>query len=500
MASDTQSLGNGIKNMAVTDTFVNTKAQPSTADTIQHTGEAIKEQRTGEHSLLAPFTAGWQMKAGVPLVIERGEGVYVWDNKGNKYIDALAGLWCTALGFSEKRLVAAAEKQLNTLPFYHNFWNRTTQPALDLAEELVDMFTASKMTKVFFCNSGSEANDTQVKLVWYYNNALGRPNKKKFIARDKSYHGSTIVSASLTGLPSLQKGFDLPISFVLHTDCPHYWRYHLPGESEEDFATRLAENLEKLILKEGPETIAAFIGEPVMGAGGVMPPPKTYWDKVQPILKKYDILLIADEVVCAFGRLGTMFGCDYYGIKPDLVSIAKALSSAYQPIGAVLVSQKIFDVVAKYSDGYGAFGHGFTYSGHPVPCAVSLEALKIYKERDIVAHVNKVIPPFQTGLRQLAKSSIVGEVRGVGLACAIEFAADKETCEAFPAKWAVGTHFAGQCASRGMLVRVAGDIIMLSPPLIITPSEVDFMVKTAQASLVETEKYVAEKLSHKEAS
>jgi 4-aminobutyrate--pyruvate transaminase len=232
-----------------------------------------------------------------------------------------------------------------------------------------------------------------------------------------------------------------------------------------------------------------------MGAGGVMPPPKTYWEKVQPILKKYDILLIADEVVCAFGRLGTMFGCDYYHIKPDLVSIAKALSSAYQPIGAVLISQEICDAVAKFSDNFGAFGHGFTYSGHPVACAVSLEALKIYKERDICAHVRKVTPLFQDGLKSLAESPIVGEVRGVGLVMAIEFAANKVTCESFPAKWAVGTYFGGQCAARGMLVRVAGDIIMLSPPLIISPSEIDFMVKVAHEAVKETEKFVSEKQS-----
>jgi 4-aminobutyrate--pyruvate transaminase len=222
MASVVDSINGSLKNMTVTEKD-DKQPQKPVADVIQ------QSEAGQEHSMLAPFTAGWQMKAGKPLVIERGEGVYVWDNKGNKYLDALAGLWCTALGFSEKRLVEAATKQLNTLPFYHNFWNRTSQPSLDLAAELVDLFTANKMSKVFFCNSGSEANDTQVKLVWYYNNAIGRPNKKKFIARDKAYHGSTLVSASLTGLPGLQNGFDLPVSFVLHTDCPHYWRYHLPS-------------------------------------------------------------------------------------------------------------------------------------------------------------------------------------------------------------------------------------------------------------------------------
>uniref|UniRef100_A0A803KWX3 Uncharacterized protein n=1 Tax=Chenopodium quinoa TaxID=63459 RepID=A0A803KWX3_CHEQI len=331
------------------------------------------------HDMLAPFTAGCQSTDTHPLVIDKSEGCYVYDIEGNKYLDSLAGLWCTALGGNESRLVSAATSQLNKLPFYHSFWNRTTKVSLDLAEELVEMFTARKMAKAFFVNSGSEANDTQVKLVWYYNNALGRPEKKKFIARSKSYHGSTLIAASLSGLPALHQQFDLPAPFVLHTDCPHYWRYHLPGETEEEFATRLANNLENLILKEGPETIAAFIAEPVMGAGGVIPPPATYFDKVQPILKKYDILFIADEVICAFGRLGEMFGSDKYNLKPDLVSMAKALSSAYMPIGAILVSPEISEVINTQSSKLGSFSHGFTYSGHPVSCAVALEALKLYK-------------------------------------------------------------------------------------------------------------------------
>ncbi|KAK4785583.1 hypothetical protein SAY86_002272 [Trapa natans] len=272
------------------------------------------------HDMLAPFTAGWQSTDLHPLVIQKSEGSYVYDINGKKYLDSLAGLWCTALGGNEPRLVDAAVKQLKTLPFYHSFWNRTTKPSLDLAKELLDTFTATKMAKAFFTNSGSEANDTQVKLVWYYNNALGRPEKKKFIARSKAY---VLLSFSLTYLPALHHKFDLPAPFVLHTDCPHYWRYHLPGETEEEFSTRLANNLENLILKEGPETIAAFIAEPVMGAGGVIPPPATYFDKIQAVVKKYDILFIADEVICAFGRLGTMFGCDKYNMKPDLVSVAK---------------------------------------------------------------------------------------------------------------------------------------------------------------------------------
>ncbi|KAL6554402.1 Gamma aminobutyrate transaminase 1, mitochondrial [Orobanche minor] len=448
------------------------------------------------HDMLAPFTAGWQTTDVNPLVIEKSEGSYVYDTNGKRYLDSLAGLWCTALGGSEPRLVDAATRQLKTLPFYHSFWNRTTKPALDLAQELLDMFTASKMAKVFFTNSGSEANDSQVKLVWYYNNALGRPNKKKFIARAKSYHGSTLISASLSGLPALHQNFDLPAPFVLHTDCPHYWRFHLPGETEEEFSTRLANNLENLILKEGPETIAAFIAEPVMGAGGVIPPPATYFEKIQAVVKKYDILFIADEVICAFGRTGTMFGCDKYGIKPDLVTLAKALSSAYMPIGAVLVSPEVYDVVHSQSNKLGVFSHGFTYSGHPVSCAVALETLKIYKERNILDQINKIAPKFQEGMKAFSNSPIIGEIRGTGLILGTEFTDNKSPNDLFPPEW-VGAYFGAQCEKHGMLVRVAGDNIMMSPPFIMTPEEIDELIDIYGKALKDTEERVLELKSQK---
>ncbi|KAH0851690.1 hypothetical protein HID58_094550 [Brassica napus] len=473
------------------------------------------------HDMLAPFTAGWQSADLDPLIIAKSEGSYVYDDHGKKYLDSLAGLWCTALGGNEPRLVSAAVGQLNTLPFYHSFWNRTTKPSLDLAKDLLEMFTAKKMAKAFFTNSGSEANDTQVKLVWYYNNALGRPEKKKFIARKKSYHGSTLISASLSGLPALHQNFDLPAPFVLHTDCPHYWRFHLPGETEEEFSTRLAKNLEDLIIKEGPETVSnlrklrssfsnvdvgssnltqmssyqigAFIAEPVMGAGGVIPPPATYFEKIQAVVKKYDILFIADEVICAFGRLGTMFGCDKYNIKPDLVSLAKALSSAYMPIGAILMSQEVADVIYSQSNKLGAFSHGFTYSGHPVSCAVAIEALKIYKERNIPEHVAKVSPRFQDGLKAFAKSSpIIGEIRGTGLILGTEFTDNKSPNEPFPPEWGVGAYFGAECQKRGMLVRVAGDGIMMSPPLIISPEEIDELIDIYGKALKATEERVKE--------
>ncbi|XP_023523695.1 gamma aminobutyrate transaminase 3, chloroplastic-like isoform X1 [Cucurbita pepo subsp. pepo] len=450
------------------------------------------------HDMLAPFTAGWQAADLNPLVIAKSKGSYVYDVNGKKYLDSLAGLWCTSLGGSEPRLVAAAMAQLNTLPFYHSFWNRTTKPSLDLAKEILEIFTARKMAKVFFSNSGSEANDTQVKLVWYYNNALGRPNKKKIIARSKSYHGSTLISASLSGLPALHQKFDLPAPFVLHTDCPHYWRYRLPGETEEEFSSRLAKNLESLILTEGPETIAAFIAEPVMGAGGVILPPATYFDKVQAVLKKYDILFIADEVICGFGRLGAMFGCDKYDIKPDLVSTAKALSSAYMPIGAVIVSPEVSDVIHSQSNKLGTFSHGFTYSGHPVACAVAIETLKIYRERNIVEQVKNIAPRFQDGVKAFSNSPIIGEIRGTGLVLGTEFTDNKSPNNPFPPEWGIGAYFGAMCEKHGMLIRVAGDSIMMSPPFIISPQEVDELISIYGKALKDTEERVKELKSRAE--
>ncbi|KAL3633833.1 Gamma aminobutyrate transaminase 3, chloroplastic [Castilleja foliolosa] len=453
------------------------------------------------HGMLAPFTAGWQTNDLNPLVIEKSEGSYVYDVNGKKYLDSLAGLWCTSLGGSEPRLVEAATKQLKTLPFYHSFWNRTTRPSLDLASELLDMFTANKMARVFFTNSGSEANDSQVKLVWYYNNALGRPNKKKFIARSKSYHGSTLISASLSVCRHCTKNLIclLHLFYILTARIIGAFISQIkpPGETEEEFSTRLANNLENLILKEGPDTIAAFIAEPVMGAGGVIPPPATYFEKIQAVVKKYDILFIADEVICAFGRVGTMFGCDKYSIKPDLVTLAKALSSAYMPIGAVLVSPKVYDVIHSQSNQLGVFSHGFTYSGHPVACAVALETIKIYKERNILDQVNKIAPKFQEGVKAFSNSPIIGEIRGTGLILATEFTDNKSPNDPFPLEWGVGAYFGAQCQKHGMLVRVAGDNIMMSPPFIITQEEIDELIEIYGKALKATEERVLELKSQK---
>ncbi|PON39848.1 Aminotransferase class-III [Parasponia andersonii] len=466
---------------------------------VPYSTATIKESKGYKgHDMLAPFTAGWQTTETEPLVIEKSEGSYVYDVNGKKYLDALAGLWCTILGGNEPRLVAAATAQLNTLPFYHSFWNRSTKPSLDLAKELLEIFTARKMAKVFFTNGGSDANDTQVKLVWYFNNALGRPNKKKIIARAKSYHGSTLIAASLSGLPALHQQFDLPAPFVLHTDCPHYWRFHLPDETEEDYSTRLANNLESLILKEGPETIGAFIAEPVMGAGGVILPPNTYFEKIQAVLKKYDILFIADEVICGFGRLGTMFGCDKYNIKPDLVTVAKALSSAYLPIAAVYVSPEVAEVVYSQSNKLGTFSHGFTYSGHPVSCAVAIEVLKIFKERNLLQQVNNISPMFQDGLKAFSDSPIIGEIRGTGLVLGTEFTDNKSPNDPFPSEWGIGSYFGAQCVKHGMLVRVSGDNVAMAPPFILSPQEVDEIISIYGKALKDTEERVEElKSQHK---
>lgn len=305
----------------------------------------------------------------------------------------MSGLWCVSLGFSESRLIRAAEQQMKTLPYYHSFTGKVPAVTLELSERLVEM-APKPMSKVLYANSGSESNDTAVKVAWYYQNALGRPDKKKIISRQRGYHGVTITSGSLTGMDYAHKGFDLPRPHVIHAEAPHYFREALPGESEEAFTGRLADSLEHLILKENPDTIAAMIAEPVQGAGGVIIPPEKYFQAIQPILRKYQILLIADEVICGFGRTGKMFGSTHFDIEPDMMVVAKQLSSGYQPISGLLISDAVYQVMREQSAGYGMFGHGYTYSGHPVPAAVALETLKIYEERNLVQRVRDLAPRF----------------------------------------------------------------------------------------------------------
>lgn len=428
-------------------------------------------------NVLHPYTDLKTHQEVGPVVITRGKGVRVWDDNGKEYIESVAGLWCAALGFDNERLVQAAANQMRKLPFYHAFTAKSHEPMIDLAEMLIAR-APLPMSKVFFANSGSEANDSAIKMVWYLNNALGRTQKKKIIGRRKGYHGITIASASLTGLPANHRSFDVPLPGFVHTMTPHHYHEGLPGESEEDFATRCADELEKLILAEGPDTVAAMWAEPIMGAGGVILPPKGYFPKIQAVLRKYDVLLVADEVICGFWRTGHYWGSQTLDIQPDIITCAKALSSSYLPISAVMVNQRVFDALAKESNEIGTFGHGFTYSGHPVPAAVAIETLKIYDELDMGAHVASVGAHLQASLRaRFADHPMVGEVRGVGLIAGVELVADKAERRNFDPKLKVGPRLMKICEEAGVIVRVSvNDTLCFSPPLIITKDDVDEML------------------------
>ncbi len=410
-----------------------------------------------------------------PTVITRGEGCYVYDDTGRRYLEGMAGLWCTSLGFSEQRLMDAAMAQFQQLPYYHLFNHRSHPPGIALAQALTSIAPAG-LNHVLFANSGSEANDAAVKLVWYYNNALGRPDKKKIISRRYGYHGVTVAAGSLTGLPPVHADFDLPIARILHTDCPSYYHFGNPGETESDFSARLANNLEQMILAEGPETVAAFIAEPIIGSGGVLVPPVGYFDKVQAILKKYDVLFIVDEVICGFGRTGHMFGSEAFGLQPDMMSVAKGLSSAYQPISALLMNDKVQEALKAASRKHGAFAHGVTYAAHPVAAAVALETIKIYAERNIVQHVRDVAPHFLERLGALRGHPLVGEVRGMGLLAAVEITADKAGKKPFPASAGVGAWIQARAMEHGVIVRAIGNCIAMCPPLIAERSHIDELV------------------------
>lgn len=441
-------------------------------------------------SHLHPYTNLKKHLETGPMVITRGDGVRVFDEDGKGYIEGLAGLWCTALGWGEDRLKQAAKDAIDRLPFYHNFGGKVPDVTAELAEKLLSMAPVP-MSKVFFANSGSEANDTAIKLIWYYFNAIGKPDKKKIIARTKGYHGVTVATASLTGLPANHAMFDMPIDRILHTTCPHHYRFARDGETEEEFSTRCAEDLENLILDEGPDTIAAFFAEPVMGAGGVLPPPAGYFEKIQKVLKKYDVLLLADEVICGFGRTGNLWGSQTYGIEPDMITCAKALSSAYLPISALMINEKVFGPVMEQSNDIGIFGHGYTYGGHPVPAAVALETLKIYEEMDIAARVRDVAPHFQSRLKALGDHPLVGEARGIGLIGALEIVKNKETKESFDPKAGVGPHVWGHFHDLGLINRVIVDTPVFAPPLIIIKEEIDEMFDIVERALDKGEEFVA---------
>jgi 4-aminobutyrate--pyruvate transaminase len=436
-------------------------------------------------TLVHPYTNLATHREVGPLVLESGKGVFVYDTAGKEYIEGMAGLWCTSLGYSNQELVEAAYEQLKKLPYTHIFSGRSNDPAIELAEKLKEIAPVP-ISKVFYGASGSDANDTQVKLVWYMNNALGRPQKKKIISRLKGYHGVTVASASLTGLPNNHIDFDLPLPGILHTSAPHHYRFAQAGESEQDFSSRLAAELDEMIQREGPDTVAAFIAEPILGAGGAITPPEGYFEKINAVLAQYDILFIADEVITGFGRTGNMFGTTTYGLNADSLSCAKAITSAYFPLSAVMMNERIYEVLVDQSKKIGTFGHGNTYAGHPVGCAIAVKTLEIYKRDKIVEHVRKVEPTFLRRLNALNDHPLVGEARGIGLIGGVELVKDKATKASFEGKKGVGAKSAGFAQEEGLIVRAMGDRIAFCPPLVISEAEIEEMFSRYERALDKT--------------
>jgi len=440
-------------------------------------------------SVLHPYSPLHKLRDIGPLILDHGKGVFVYDTQGNEYIEGMAGLWCTGLGFGDEEMIAAADSQMRALPYYHQFSGKGTEPAIELAEKLKEIAPVP-ISHVFYTSSGSEANDTQVKLAWYYNNALGRPKKKKIISRNKAYHGVTLMAASLTGLPANHMDFDLPFDGILHTDCPHHYRFGEAEESEQEFVARLAANLEALIERESGDTIAAMIAEPVMGAGGVIVPPEGYFATIQPILEKHDILLIADEVINGFGRTGEWWGSQSHGMKPHTISAAKQLTSAYAPLGAVMIPSFMMDALESQSEKIGVFGHGYTYGGHPLGCALGAKAIEIYQKRDVLGHVRSLIPLFETRLAKLADHPLVGEVRNSGLMGGVELVADKATKRSFNPKQGIGAQTVLFLQSHGAILRAIGDTIALCPPMVIREDELNSLFDRLELALDEAEHWV----------
>jgi 4-aminobutyrate--pyruvate transaminase len=443
-------------------------------------------------SLIHPYTPIHRLEEIGAVVMERGKGVYVYDTQGRGYIDGMSGLWCTGLGFGDEELIEAAVAQLRTLPSYHIFGAKSSEPAVELAEKLKEI-APMPVSRVLFTSSGSEANDTQVKLAWFFNNARGRPRKKKIISRVKAYHGVTVMAGSLTGLSANHKGWDLPVDRVLHADCPHFYRYGLDGESEAEFVERIARSLRDLIEREGPDTIAAMIAEPVMGAGGVIVPPKGYYEAIQAILDEHDIMLIADEVITGFGRTGNFWGSQTFNMRPATMSVAKQLTSAYAPLGAVMVPEDIYQAYVDYSKELGGFAHGFTYGGHPVSCAVGVKAIEIYQKRDIVGHVRQLTPVFESRMKKLGEHPLVGEARCCGLVGGVELVADKKTKRAFAPDRGVGPAASKFIEDNGAILRALGDTIAVCPPMVISEAELNEMFDRFEKGLDQAEAWVSER-------
>ena len=439
-------------------------------------------------SLLYPTTNLTQVEQ---LNIVRGDGIYVYDDMGNQYLEGLAALWCSALGYGNQELIGAITDQLKTLPYSHMFGGRTHQVARDLADRLSDMVPIDN-ARIFFANSGSEANDSQIKMLHYYFNVIGKPEKKKIIAFDRSYHGVTMAAAALTGLPVMHTHFDVPVDAlgILRAECPHYYHGQQNGESESEYVQRLVCDVEKLIEREGADTIAAFIAEPIGGAAGVVVPPDSYFTELQKVLAANDILFWADEVICGFGRTGNDFGSTTMGIKPQLMSLAKQLSSAYIPISAAIIPDFMYEAMREPSNQLGIFGHGYTYTGHPVAAAAALKTIEIYQRDELFDRAAKVGDYMQSRLRDYIDHPLVGEVRGKGLIGAVELVANKERRESFP-DGRVGAAAKQYCQDNGLLIRaVSGNCLAFCPPLVISEEQIDEMIERFDRSLQQTLEWV----------
>ena len=425
-----------------------------------------------------PFTDHKALMEKGTRVITRANGVYLWDSDGNKILDGMAGLWCVNVGYGRQELVDAATKQMRELPYYNNFFQTTHPPAIELSKALVDI-SPPQFNHVFFTNSGSEANDTVVRMVRHYWNLEGKPEKTVIISRENAYHGSTVAASSLGGMKGMHAQGGI-LHDIEHIEQPH-WYKNGGAMDPDEFGLKTAQALETRIREIGEDRVAAFIGEPVQGAGGVIIPPATYWPEIQQICKKYGILLIADEVICGFGRLGEWFGSDYFDIEADFMPIAKGLSSGYLPIGGLMVGDRVADtVINKGSD----FNHGFTYSGHPAACAVAIENIRILKDENIIESVkNKTGPYLQKLWKELENHPLVGEARGIGMVAAIELVQNKETREAFPDELGVGTICRDFCFNNGLIMRAVGDKMIISPPLVMSQSEIDELIEKARLCL-----------------
>ncbi len=431
---------------------------------------------------LHPFTDSKELSVKGARVITRGEGVYIWDSEGNKILDGMSGLWCVNVGYGRQQLVDAATKQMTELPFYNSFFNTSVIPAIELAEVMTSI-TPAQFNHFFFTNSGSEGNDTIVRMVRRYWDIKEQPLKKTIIARKNAYHGSTVAGASLGGMSYMHEQGDLPIPGIAHIEQPYYFE-HGKGLSPEAFGLKAAGWLEEKILELGADKVAAFIGEPVQGAGGVIIPPPGYWQEIERICNKYDVLLVSDEVICGFGRLGKWFGCEYFGIQPDLMTFAKGVTSGYIPLGGVAVGDRVAKVLIENG---GDFNHGFTYSGHPVACAVALANIKLIQDETIVERVATDIAPYLSKLfNELANHPLVGLTETCGMMAGLVLMQDKNTQSLFDAEHAVGMICRGHCFANGVIMRAVGDRMIIAPPLVITHDEIDKMISLIRLSLDNT--------------